>query len=175
MPGNEIGINPAMQSSDYSAMQSGKPYRSYRKTVLAKVYVTMLDPFLGTPLGYLIEGDPKGESAIVDVWNEMQDAYFKRTNKRQFELGHIIPFERPTEVKEEIQKIEQYSDEQLTEIVNSRFYTLQAAVNKANSPAVLVRMIDLAREMGKSEKIIKFLEGRLSEIQMQEFQTEKAE
>ena len=165
MPG-ELIIDP----TTFANMQLGRPFRSYRKTILGKVYVTMLDPFPPhNPNGYLISGDPKSDTAIVDTWNEMEDAYFRRTNKRQFELGNLIDYKRPVESDDKPQPAEQYSDEQLKDVLSKPFYSLQALVNKTNKVALVTRLLVLSREMNKSEKIVKFLEGRISEIQMAEY------
>jgi hypothetical protein len=59
----------------YSAMQQEKPYKSYIKTVISRVYVNILDPFDESPSGVLLFGDHRRgeESGIVDAWNEKQD------------------------------------------------------------------------------------------------------
>jgi len=148
----------------FSNMQTGKPYKSYKKTILAKIYVQLLDPFSETPVGLILETNPKFPGRdIVDVWSEKEDVFFKRANKRQFDQGNIIPHTRPEIVNEE-PKIESYSDEKLTEIVNSKFLTLQSILNKVETEAVLFRMITIAKEQEKSVKIVGAIEARLSEI-----------
>lgn len=39
--------------------------------------------------------------------------------------------------------------------------------------APIYRTLEMAKEMEKSEKIIKFLEGRISELQMKEYELPK--
>jgi len=148
----------------FSNMQTGKPYKSYKKTILAKIYVQVLDPFLETPMGLILETNSKfPEKEIVDIWSEKEDVFFKRTNKRQFDEGNLIVYVKPLEENKE-PKIESYSDEQLTEIVNSKFLTLQSILNKVETETVLLRMIALAKTEEKSVKIIGAIEARLSEI-----------
>lgn len=149
----------------YSAMQTGKPYKTYKKTVLGRVYVSAIDPFNGEPVAIMLYGDPKrdDESCYIDVWNERDDLFFRKMNKVHFNAGYIIEVVRKEpEVVET--PIEQYSDEQLKSIINLKFLALQARLNKVGSEAVLFRMIDLAREMEKSEKIVGAIEARLSEV-----------
>ena len=158
-----------MESSDvktFAAMQEGKPYRTYKKTILGKVYLSLLDPFSGNPTGLLLSGDPRKneESSIVDVWSEREDLFLKRQNKLHFERGIIVSFTRP-ETEERVRVIEEYSDEELKELINSQFMKLQHAINKTESEIVLTRMIDLAKELDKSDKIVSAIEKRLSEIQ----------
>jgi hypothetical protein len=148
----------------FSAMQTGKPLESYRKTILGKVCVDVLSPFTGKPEALILSGDPKrDEAAEVDLWSEMSVAFFKNSNKKLLSKGLLIKIVK--EEKEEPRTIEQYSDEELKEVVNQRYYNLQKTLSEITAPAVVFRMLDLAREMDKSEKIIKSLETRLSQLQ----------
>jgi hypothetical protein len=150
----------------YSAMQTGKPYKTYKKTVLGRVYVSAIDPFSSQPTGIMLYGDPKrgDESCFIDMWNERDDLFFRRQNKTHFDSGYIIETVRA--VKEVVEApIEQATDSQLKDIINLRFLGLQAKLNKIDSEAVLLRMVDIAREIEKSEKIVNAIEARLSEVQ----------
>jgi hypothetical protein len=149
----------------YSAMQTGKPFKTYKKTVLGRVYVSAIDPFNEQPTGVMLYGDPKrnDESCFIDMWSERDDLFFKKMNKVHFSSGYIIETVRKEQTVVET-PIEQYSDEQLKAVVNYKFLALQARLNKINSDVVLYRMLDLAREMDKSEKITRVIEARLSEI-----------
>jgi hypothetical protein len=148
----------------FSAMQTGKPYKTYRKTILGKVSVTLLDPFTDQPIGILLKGNPKtDETAKIDIWTEREDMFFKRMNKRHFEIGNILEIVRKEEVIE--RGIESYSDEELAAILKTPFLSLQSTINKVESEAVMLRIVELAKEMEKSAKIMKVLESRLSELQ----------
>jgi hypothetical protein len=148
----------------FANMQLGKPYKSYKKTILAKIYVQTLDPFTQLPVGQILETDVKNpEKAIVDIWSEQEDVFFHRANKRQFDVGNLIEYTHPA-VENEEPKIESYSDEKLTEIVNSKYLTLQSVLNKTETEAVLLRMLTIAKTEEKSEKIIGAIEARLSEV-----------
>jgi len=149
----------------YSAMQTGKPFKTYKKTVLGRVYVSAIDPFSEQPTGVMLYGDPKrnDESCFIDMWSERDDLFFRKMNKVHFASGYIIETVRKEQAVIET-PIEQYSDEQLKAVVNYKFLALQARLNKIESDVVLYRMLDLAREMDKSEKITRVIEARLSEI-----------
>ena len=73
-------------------MQAKAPYKSYRKTLPSHVYVTVFNPFNQEPEGLILKGE--GDEAIVDVWDEMQDLFFKRMNKRHLETGVVVAFVR---------------------------------------------------------------------------------
>lgn len=160
-----------ISSEVYSLMQAGTPYKSYIKTILGKVYINVLNQFSGAPEGRIIKGNPKSdvESCIIDMWSEKEDVYFKRTNKRHFETGTIIEYTRKPAI-EKAKAVQEFSDEELRGLLNSKFLTLQSVVNKITVVPPLFRMVELAKEMEKSDKIVKFLEGKLSEVQLAEFQ-----
>lgn len=154
--------NPAI----YSAMQVNTPYKSYKKTVLGKIYVNLIDPFSGNPTGYIIEGNPeRDDSCILDVWSEKEDAFFRRMNKKHFETGMLIFYERPVIEEPKERTIEEYSDEELKEIVSQKFYAIQAQIRKAKSPVVLARMAALAKELDRSNSIINLIENSLAKLQ----------
>lgn len=151
------------------ALHGGKPYRTYIKTILGKVYITIWDSFEGKAVGMLLEGDPRkgDETSIIDVWNEEEDYYFRNKNKNHLQQGNVIVFQRKDEHKE--RTVEEYSDDELKAIINSKFFTLQNVLNNTESIATLFRIKGLAQELEKSDKLIKAVEARISEVQAEEF------
>lgn len=162
--------NDVLARNELYVIDESKPYASYIKTILGRVGVNVWDRFTQQPSYAVLTGDPrrKDEHAIVDVWNQKEDAFFRRSNQRHFERGIIIPFTRPENVEVET-PIEQFTDDQLKEIVNSKFLALQNRINKITSVAVLFRMITIAEELDKSSKITDAIQARISEIQMAEY------
>jgi len=153
-----------IQLKMFAAMQLEKPFKTYRKTILGRVSVNYIEPFSGKPSGIILMGNPKtDEGARIDTWTEVDDSFFRKMNKRQFEVGNILEMERVEEVKE--RTIESFSDEELTKIINSKYFTLEATLNKITSVAVLFRMVELAKELEKSDKIMKAFESKISELQ----------
>ena len=153
-------------SAVYSAMQTGRPYKTYRKTILGQVFVQVLNPFSGKPEGIILKGRDKDENAMVDVWSEKEDVFFKKQNRKQFLGGFIIEHVRPT--VEEVSESEKYNtltDDQLVELLSSKFIAMQNALNKMTSPAPVYRMLKLAQDMEKSDKIVAHIKARLSELQ----------
>jgi hypothetical protein len=151
------------------AMHGGAPFKSYTKTILGKVYVEVWDSFEEKPIGLIIEGDPRrgDDTCIVDVWSADEDYFFRNKNKTHLSAGSVIPYTRKAVTVE--RSIEEYTDEELTAIVNSKFFTLQNVLNNTTSVAVLFRIKNLAQELEKSDKLIKAIEGRISEVQAEEF------
>lgn len=151
------------------AIHGGSPFKSYIKTILGKVYVSVWDSFENKPEGWILEGDPRkvDDGCIVDVWTPEEDFYFRNKNKRHLQTGDVIVYERKAVEKE--RTVEEYSDAELTEIVNSKFFTLQNVLNNTDSVAVLFRIKNLAQDLEKSEKLLKAIEARISEVQAEEF------
>lgn len=151
----------------YSAMQTGTPYKKYKKTILGKVYLEVLNPFSGKPEGLILHGNPakNQEGCFVEVWTQKEDVFLKRRNPQHFKEGTLQEWtQKPKEKKEKLYS--EYSDDDIKKIVNSRFLALQSTLNKATSEAFVLRILNMARELEKSEKIVRAIEARLSEIQI---------
>lgn len=145
-------------------MNTGTPYATYRKTTPSKVFVQILNPFNLQAQGLILYGDPKkAETARIDVWTEMEDQFFKRSNRKHLELGTIIRFERVP--VEEVKTIEQYSDIELREVLSHKYLPLQKILSEMKSVAVAYRLLEIAKEMEKSDKIIRAIEAKLAELQ----------
>lgn len=161
----------------FSTMNEGRPFKSYIKGILGQVAVIIWDNFEETPLEIILTGNPKSrdDSSIVDVWSAKEDVFFNKVNKKLFNSGVMLPYVRP-EVPTVVEKtVEQSSDEELMTMINSRFLAFQASLNKIFSVAVLFRIRSLAEDMDKSEKIIKAIEARISEVQTAEFAPKRVE
>lgn len=152
-----------------TGMAGGQPFKSYIKTILGKVYVTVWNPFENVPEGIILQGDPRkqDESCIIDVFTEQEDYFFRSKNKLHLQTGDVIVYVRKEEVKERTP--EEFSDEELKDILSKPFFSIQKLVNDTNSVALLFRIKNLAQEMEKSEKVIQTIEARLAEVQSAEF------
>lgn len=158
----------ATNNDIYSAMIGGKPYKTYKKTILGRLYVTYLNMLTGTPVpeGTIMEGDPSTNegTCLFDVFSEQEEYFFKKMNKRHFDEGRLIEYSRANEEPKE-RTIEEYSDEELRIIINKPFKALENTLNSTNSVATLFRILTLAQEMEKSGKVINHIESRLAEVQ----------
>ena len=163
-----------MEQNDRNMLQSAikgvKPLKSFIKTELGRVYVTIWDSMLNKEVGVILYGNPRefDDNCIVDIWSEQELVFLKRMNKRHFETGTLIEYKRPDdEVK--TPPVEASSDEQLIEIINAPFLKLQHVLNATDSIPFLFRIKYTAPELEKSEKIIKAIEARISEVQAKEY------
>ena len=163
----ELGIN----SSVFSAMQTGKPYKTYKKTILGKVATTVFNQFSQKPESLILEGDPRknDDTCFVDVWSEMEDVFFKRMNKAHMSSGRIIEVHRveaPPVSEEEL--INTMSDEKANEVLTYQWYKFKSVLNSITSADTVHRLLLLAKDADKSEKFIKAIEARISELEFGE-------
>ena len=167
-------MNDDINSKVYAAMQTGKPYKTYKKTILGKASVKILNPFSQKPEEVILQGNPKKneEGCFVDVWSEMEDVFLKRSNVSHIKRGVLIPFDREsTKLEPDVNKYNVLTDEELYDLLSNPFFKLQNALNKMTSPAPVYRLLSLAEEEEKSVKIVNAIKGRLAEIQEQEFKS----
>ena len=160
-----------------AAMKGGKPFKSYKKTILGKVFVEVWDNFHNGPVGLLLTGDPKKDDVdcIYHAWTEDNDVYFRRVghNKRHLEQGTVVPIKW---VEKEVEASpETASDEEIAALVSAPFLSLQNALNKTESIPFIYRILTIAQEQDKSNKIIRAIEARLSEVQENEFDPKHVE
>lgn len=152
-----------------SAMATGKPYKSYIKTILGKVYVTIWDIFENVPVGLILQGNPRNneEGTFVDLYSEYEYNFFRKANKKHIDSGYLVEYTHPENVVVE-KPLEQYSDEEIKELINSPFLKLRDALNKTKSVALLFRFESIASDLEKSDKILSAIRSRLSEVQQEE-------
>lgn len=158
----------------YSAMSGGKVYKTYKKTIPAKLYVTVLNMLTGTPTpeGVMLVGDPRknDNGAMFDVFSEQEDYFFKKMNKSHFDAGRLVEVSREGEKPRE-RTIEEFSDEELRTLINKPFLALQSTLNKTSSVATLFRIETIARDLEKSEKVMRAIASRLAEVQEKQLPT----
>lgn len=153
----------------FSKMQVGEPYKRYKKTILGKVFIMYLDPFEKKPAGKLLFGNPRKDedNCFFETWGPMDDMYFKRSNKKHFEkklLVEVSPSVKVEEVK--VKTVDEMTDEEMVELVNARgFMKLQQAMNRMVSIPTVSRLLEIADQQEKSEKIMMAIRKRLSELE----------
>lgn len=150
----------------YSKMQTDSPFKVYKKTILGQVAIWVINPFSGNPECQILRGDPKKNepNCFISLWSEKEDAYFKRANERQFEMGNIVAYTKPLEERKPT--VNELTDEQMEEIINAKgFMKLQATLNKMTAVAPVYRMLQIAEDNEKSEKILGAIRKRMAELQ----------
>jgi len=156
----------------FSAMYGGKPFKTYKKTILGKVHINIWDNFEDKPVMILLEGDPNKNDpdCFINLWSEKDDVFFRKApyNRRHLKEGRIIEIQ-VEEPKAQEKTIESSTDEELEKLVNSPFLALQNALNKTESEALLFRILNIAHRLEKSDKLVRAIESRLSEVQEQKF------
>lgn len=152
----------------YSAMQEGKPLASYKKVILGAVRVVVLNPFNDSPEEVILKGDPNDpkqvENCIVDVWDNKQKSFFERMNAFHLKKGNIVSYVRPEEESTEI-NYNALTDDEISELLDKGFMALKHALDRMTEEAAVLRVLRIAQEKDKSNKIISKIEERISELQ----------
>jgi len=156
--------------SDYdvfSAMQAGaEPLARYRKTIVGKVHVVALNPFSEQPEGVLLEGD--GIGSYIELWDAKQLVFFERMNKSHLDAGRIIKMEKLPEPPPPSPNL--LTDDEIDKLLNGKWMTLKYRLTAFTETAPVLRILNRARELEKSEKMIKNLEERLSQIELEKYE-----
>lgn len=155
--------------SDYdvfAAMQEGKePLARYRKTIVGKVHVVALNPFSEQPEGVLLEGDSK--DSYIELWNIKQLVFFERMNRNHLEAGRVIKMEKAPVPPPPSPN--QLTDDEIDKLLEGKYPTLKSRLTTFTDTAPVLRLLNRARELEKSEKIVKYLEERLSQIELEKY------
>jgi hypothetical protein len=149
----------------FSAMQTGKPIAIFRKTIVGMVLVRIIDPWTDMPTDLLLKGN--GDESYVEIWRDSDLMFFKRFNKMHFDAGRLIQIE---ELPEEEENPNIISDEELDEVLNSYFFTLKSKIKEFTEVAPLLRMLNRARELEKSDKMLAFLEKAISDLELKQYE-----
>jgi len=151
----------------YAAMQEGKePLARYKKTIVGKVHVVAINPFSEQPEGVLLEGD--GENSFIELWNAKQLVFFERMNRSHVEAGRVVKMGKAPEPPPATPN--QISDDEIDGLLNGKFLALRNRVTKCTDTAPVLRLLNRARELEKSEKIVKYLEESISKLELSKYE-----
>lgn len=153
----------------YEAMQEDKPLAIFRKTILGKVAVSVLNPIFDRPEIVLLQGkvDKNNRECYVSIFTTKELVFFERVNRRLIEIGHIIRddnFIKQEETKNE-KPFEQYTDEELSELLNKQYAYFIKVLSKINNPVVVHRLLEIAQNENKPSKLINTLQTKIAELE----------
>jgi hypothetical protein len=156
--------------SDYdvfSAMQEGQePLARYTKTIVGKVHVLALNPFSEQPEGVILEGTDK--DSYIELWDNKALVFFEKMNRPHIAAGRIIKMEKAPVPPPPSPN--QLTDEEVDGLLNGKYMTLKYKLEKFTEIAPVLRLLNRARELEKSEKLIKHLEERMSQIELEKYE-----
>ncbi len=161
------------------AMMEGEPYKRYRKTILGKVYVTAINPFSDEPEGVILEGNPNNpadeSTQTIEMWDERQDLFFRRVNTKHFETGRLEVVGAAVEPEPSPNALTEEQVDALLDGRKTKWFAFKSRLNDFTDEAPLFRLVNRARELEKSEKVIKHIEERLAEMQLSRYEPESEE
>ena len=157
----------------FSKMQTGDPVAVYKKEILGKVEVSVVNPFNGVPEPLILEGDPQKNDprCFAEVWSQMEEVFFERQNKPLFKQGYIVKMKetvKPKEKEDLAKSYEHFTREYIEELVTAPWMKLQKELKEIESEPILFRIITIAEELERPEKTMINLRKRLTEVQQKE-------
>jgi hypothetical protein len=160
--------------SDYdlfSAMQEGsEPLARYKKTILGKVHVLALNPFSDAPEGVILEGD--GKDSYIELWTSKQLVFFEKMNggkpNSHIQAGRIVKMEKAPVPPPPSPN--QLTESDIDKLLKGPYLTLKHKLEDFTDTAPVLRILNRARELEKSEKIIKHLEEKISQIELEKYE-----
>lgn len=151
----------------FSAMQTGVPLVRYQKTIVGGVAVRVINPFTEMPETLILKGNDK--DSYVEIWRDKDLVFFKRFNDEHFKAGRLKELKT---LPEEVRSPNEITDEEIDELLDNKakFFTLKARVEKFTDVAPALRFLNRAREVEKSEKLIRYLEGRVADLELGKYE-----
>jgi hypothetical protein len=89
-------------------------------------------------------------------------------NRPHIAAGRIVKMEKPPVPPPPSPN--QLSDKEVDELLKGPYMTLKHKLEKFTEVAPVLRILNRARELEKSEKIIKHLEERISQIELEKYE-----
>lgn len=157
-----------MEYNVFSAMQADEPLARFKKQIVGKVHVVALNPFSDEPERIILKGN-KDES-YIEIWTEKALMFFERINKEHINAGRLL---KVKEVVKEPPSPNILTDEEIEVLLDGRktkFFALQKRVGTFTDPAPVIRLLNKARELDKSETMIKYLEETASELELARYE-----
>jgi hypothetical protein len=163
----------AVSHDVYSKMQVGEPVAIFKKTILAKVQVSVINPFNEAPEYIMLYGDPKKNhpDCFVEVWSQMEEVYFERINDSLFKKGYITKLETNVKPKRKDTQEQDYSkltEADIRELVTAPFMKFKKELNAIDVVGVLYRIQAIAEEMERPAKTMENIQQRITELQQKE-------
>lgn len=148
------------------AREGGVALRVYRKAIMGKVCVKLLDQYTGKQVEVLLVGEP-GKALVEDLevslYTPMEVSYFERQNRSLIERGTLILVSEkgvtPLSLENAI------SDERITELLTGTFAALASEVKKISSVTTLNRMLKAAEELNRPVKTVNLIKAQIEKIQ----------
>jgi hypothetical protein len=152
----------------YSAMQKDAPYATYKKVILGKASVKVINPFTENLQELILEGNPgkNDKGCFIDVWSVEGDMFFQNMNEDLLSHGVMVKYDRESKpLVSTVNIFNILTDEELFDLLQKPFFSLEAALGKMTSEAPVQRILVIAEQEEKSEKIINHIKSRLQELQ----------
>lgn len=157
-----------MEYDVFSAMQTGEPLARFKKQIVGKVHVVALNPFTEEPERIILKGDK--DKSYIEIWTDKALAFFERINKEHIDAGRLL---RVKGIEKSPPSPNIITDEEIDELLDGRktpYFSLKKRVTAFTEPAPIIRLLNRARDLEKSEKMIRFLEESAADLELARYE-----
>ena len=150
----------------FKAMQEGKPYARYIKTIIGSLAVNILDPVRILPTTVVLVGDPAKcdpESIVVDVWTPAEDRYLKAHNRDHFESGRLVPYD-PSNTADKVM-VNQITDAEIEALILDSVGRLKRKLSEFTSDVPIRRILAKAEAMNRPVRTINLIKQELARFE----------
>jgi hypothetical protein len=175
--GRRTFIVPAILQEIQRRSLDNEPLTYYIKTIRGRVAVDRISPMSGEQETIILKGDvadPAADlsEAMIALYTEHDLKYFEQANRKSIEQGRIVPHDPE---KDELDRINAITDDELRELVTAKFFTLKAKLSEFTSSIPITRALRIAKEENRPIKTIEVIEARLAELQVEDYVPSKIE
>jgi hypothetical protein len=161
-----MGLREDILSEIFRSQEDGEPEKVYKKVIVGKVALRVIDNFTGEKAEVLIVGDPDNtdpDDLEISLWTPMEVRYFEKANKGLIEAGSIVEVSKKS--KFEVDRVNALDDKALKELSHSRYFTLVSRLDEITSETTLQRLLKIAEEENRPAKTLNVIKGKLEELQ----------
>lgn len=137
----------------------------YAKAIPSKLSGVRLDPVTFREIPFRLESGPDGfeyDNDVIEFYNERDHKFFLQVN-RNFIKNGFLKIHTGDATPADLANV--ISDEEVELIASTRTNTsLRKQLSKITSKVALLRILDMATEIGRPKSVIDIIEQRIQEI-----------
>lgn len=148
-------------------LMAGEPVQRFVKAIPSRVAGMRLDPMSEEfrPITFILETDDEDpESEVLHLYSEKDVQYFNQVNKTLIKMGLFKPYtEKPQELPTDTPVM--VTDEDVRKIASIKTASaLEKKLAEIDSYALIIRVKNMAEEIGQTVKNMKLIEQREQEL-----------
>lgn len=148
------------------AQQNGAPLVTYRKAIMGRLVVRVLDPYRGIGSEVMLQGDPRKTEPTeleVSLYTPLEVKYFEKYNRTLIEKGSLVPVSSAAELL--VNRVNALSDEEIDTLVTASYFTLTSKLAEVTSEVTLQRILEAAERLNRPAKTLNTIKARIATVQ----------